>query len=191
MVYPRQAHPILLIGVVGALSACSPSPPNTSAASAAGGRHDHTPSAASPVPDRARLAAIKQATARFQTRDAALAEGYAQFRGCFNNPGVGAMGVHFANQSLIDDPAIDPLRPELLVYEPRADGTFELVALEYFVVRSAWHATGERELPALLDRRFEPGELDGLPPYYALHVWLWRDNPLGTFAPWNPAVSCT
>jgi len=45
---------------------------------------------------------------------------------------------------------------------------------------------------------FEPGwqrkrlyELAfGLPAFYALHVWAWKDNPNGTFVNWNPAVSC-
>jgi hypothetical protein len=30
----------------------------------------------------------------------------------------------------------------------------------------------------------------GLPAFYELHVWAWRDNPNGTFADWNPKVSC-
>jgi hypothetical protein len=30
----------------------------------------------------------------------------------------------------------------------------------------------------------------GLPAYYALHVWAWRDNPNGAFVDWNPHVSC-
>ena len=30
----------------------------------------------------------------------------------------------------------------------------------------------------------------GLPAFYTLHVWAWKDNPRGTFTNWNPAVSC-
>jgi hypothetical protein len=30
----------------------------------------------------------------------------------------------------------------------------------------------------------------GLPPFYALHAWLWKDNPSGHFEPWNPKVKC-
>ena len=26
--------------------------------------------------------------------------------------------------------------------------------------------------------------------HYDLHVWLWKDNPAGTFSPTNPAVKC-
>ena len=30
----------------------------------------------------------------------------------------------------------------------------------------------------------------GLMPFYALHAWLIRGNPLGQLQPWNPRVSC-
>jgi hypothetical protein len=26
--------------------------------------------------------------------------------------------------------------------------------------------------------------------HYDLHLWFWADNPLGFFAPFNPALSC-
>ncbi|HEX9707342.1 MAG TPA: hypothetical protein VGA24_06845 [Steroidobacteraceae bacterium] len=26
--------------------------------------------------------------------------------------------------------------------------------------------------------------------FYEIHVWAWRNNPDGTFADWNPRVSC-
>ena len=25
---------------------------------------------------------------------------------------------------------------------------------------------------------------------WALHVWIWEDNPSGIFADWNPRVTC-
>ena len=30
----------------------------------------------------------------------------------------------------------------------------------------------------------------GLPAFYELHVWAWRDNPTGVFSDMNPTVSC-
>ena len=36
---------------------------------------------------------------------------------------------------------------------------------------------------------FESPNRFGLPPFYTLHVWVWKDNPAGTFTTWNPAVS--
>ena len=30
----------------------------------------------------------------------------------------------------------------------------------------------------------------GLPAFYALHVWAWKENPKGAFVNWRPNVSC-
>ena len=30
----------------------------------------------------------------------------------------------------------------------------------------------------------------GLPPFFELHVWAWKDNPQGPFVDWNNHVSC-
>jgi len=30
----------------------------------------------------------------------------------------------------------------------------------------------------------------GLPAFYTLHVWAWKDNPNGAFTNWHPNVSC-
>jgi hypothetical protein len=34
------------------------------------------------------------------------------------------------------------------------------------------------------------GNRFGLPAFYALHAWVWKHNPSGTFAQWNPQVHC-
>jgi hypothetical protein len=30
----------------------------------------------------------------------------------------------------------------------------------------------------------------GIPPFYELHAWAWKDNPTGPHQDWNPAVLC-
>jgi hypothetical protein len=40
-----------------------------------------------------------------------------------------------------------------------------------------------------LDFVDSPNEF-GLPPFYELHVWLYKSNPNGMFNEWNPRVSC-
>jgi hypothetical protein len=30
----------------------------------------------------------------------------------------------------------------------------------------------------------------GIPAFYELHIWAWKDNPRGTFADFNPNVTC-
>jgi hypothetical protein len=107
-------------------------------------------------------------------------------------PGLGGMGVHWANSSLVGDPAIVPDRPEAMVYAPGRDGTLKLAAVEYVVVKAAWDAT-HKHPPKLFGHVFDftnaPNRF-GLPPFYSLHVWAWKHNSAGTFAMWNPAVTC-
>ena len=134
------------------------------------------------------------ATARFHDLDAAKAAGYSVQ--VFDAAGItciasdqGAMGVHMLNPSLLDG-TVDATQPELLVYEPRNNGSLKLVALEYLVFEAAWE--GE-DPPALFGRTFdftpEPNRY-GLPPFYALHAWIWKPNPSGLLHAWNPSVDC-
>jgi hypothetical protein len=84
----------------------------------------------------------KPATARFHDLDKAIEAGYSfrlpQVSGktCVTEPGEGAMGVHMVNLGLVVDPSIDADEPEVLVYEPRNDGTLKLVAVEYVVFQA-------------------------------------------------------
>lgn len=137
----------------------------------------------------------KPATARFHDLDKAKAAGYtitvADINGltCIAQPGQGAMGVHMLNPSLLDG-TIDAEKPELLVYEPTANGKMKLVALEYLVLQSRWAGA---QPPSLFGREFDftarPNRYD-LDPFYSLHAWIWKPNPSGILTPWNPRVSC-
>ncbi len=49
------------------------------------------------------------------------------------------------------------------------------------------------DLPHLMGHllHFAPGpNRYGPPAFYELHVWAWKQNPKGSFADWNPKVSC-
>ena len=35
-----------------------------------------------------------------------------------------------------------------------------------------------------------PAHHPGQETHYDLHVWLWKHNPSGLFAEWNPSVTC-
>lgn len=89
------------------------------------------------------------------------------------------------NPGLLDS-AIVPRTPEALVYEPRG-GTLRLVALEYVVDRKAWHDAGNTGPPKLFGRRFSLTTKNpfGVKPFYALHAWVWRQNPSGWLQPWT------
>ena len=141
--------------------------------------------------DRSQLAALRGATARFHRLDAAVAEGYTPFGGCFSDPaGTGAMGYHYVNNELVDDPAIDPLRPELLVYAQQPSGELRLVAVEWITFVSAWHGAGNAAPPGLFGHEFHVNPTLLAEPFYLLHAWIWKNNPDGMFADWNPKVRC-
>jgi hypothetical protein len=143
------------------------------------------------------LGSLRQATARYHNIAVAEQSKYALLTdaagiACIDMPGMGGMGVHWANSTLVGDPAIVPNRPEALVYAPDSDGTLRLAAVEYVVIKSAWDAT-HTSPPSLFGHTFmltgEPNRF-GLPAFYSLHVWVWKHNPAGTFEMWNPRVTC-
>lgn len=135
------------------------------------------------------LRALRSVLAAYEDVDAALADGFERFGDCMSGA-QGAQGIHFTHGGRIGDPTLDPSLPEVLMYEPRPDGSLRLIGAEYLVFQEAWHATGERAAPALLGREFTLNTTLLDAPFYALHVWVWQHNPLGLFANWNPLVSC-
>jgi hypothetical protein len=139
------------------------------------------------------LAAARAATARFHSVEHALAAGYVQGSPCEQLPGVGGMGIHYVNPALIGDPAIDPRRPEILLYAPKEHGKLELVGVEYFKVDADQNLATDGDRPSVFGRPFDGpmlGHAPGMPIHYDLHVWFWRDNPNGLFSVWNPTVTC-
>lgn len=130
------------------------------------------------------LAAVRRATAPFHEMAVAADAGYdAPLTPCWYYGSEGAMGYHYGNPDLIDGTP-ELLRPEILAYAPDHDGNLHLAAIEYIVPIPMWAGS---EPPSLLGQEFERNDALGL---YALHLWLWRNNPNGMFADWNPRVSC-
>ncbi|HWV00969.1 MAG TPA: hypothetical protein VN109_07375 [Devosia sp.] len=126
---------------------------------------------------------VRAADARFSDVAVAKSEGYAPIP-CVSGPDGGAMGIHYVNQKLIDDPAVDVAHPEAILYEPGANGALTLVAVEYITPKGPAALGGQLFTFTNAPNRY------GLPPFYSLHVWAWRDNPMGAFADMNPNVSC-
>src|SRR5687768_11680326 len=112
------------------------------------------------VKGQSELDAVRAATARFQSVDAALQARYESFMDCFDNPGVGAMGYHYVNGGLMDL-TVEALAPEAMVYEADANGQLQFVAVEYIVPAKEWDAQN-RELPTLFGQRFHLNETLGV-----------------------------
>lgn len=172
--------------------------------------------AASAQPD---LAAVRAATERFRDVKVALAEGYiadpmkvcdaADMMG--RDKDLGAMGIHYFRPDLLGisappNPRVDGtgthtdfLKPAILIYEPQSDGSLELVAVENLVFAKAWHEAGNQRPPSFHGVEYDSmkddpatsiDEAHMFEPHYDRHVWLYRDNPNGLFAQFNPNVSC-
>ena len=157
-------------------------------------------SAQGPV-DSAELNRTRVALQRYEDPYVAIREGYYSTLGCveYNKPGgpgqmefkPGGTGVDFLNPATLS-PVVGPGRPQVLLYEP-VEGKLHLVGAEWFV---PLFLVG-KERPRLFGQPFD-GPMAGHFPlmpqemaHYDLHVWLFKTNPNGMFAPTNPAVKCT
>jgi hypothetical protein len=162
--------------------------------------------------ETAAVAAVRQATAAFHDVDKAIAAGYVSpVGGHCDEIAAGAMGVHSSNPALMQNPALIPERPEVLLYLPSGDGNYRLVGVEYvqFVLLrntqtgqvGPWFSPNPwpagyvvvNSTPSLFGQSFQgpmPGHVPGMPWHYDLHAWIWTPNPTGMFAQWNPSISC-
>jgi hypothetical protein len=139
------------------------------------------------------LATVREATARFQDVRAAEAEGYSLLFGCVTGPDAGAMGLHYVNLSLVAKNELDPRTPQIIIYEPTPDGRVKLTGADFLVLAADWdkaHPGQPPELMGQLFHYFEAPNRFGLPAFYTLHVWAWKENPNGAFVNWHPKVSC-
>lgn len=181
----------------------------------------HTPPPPLSEDGQRELATIRAATARYADVQLALADGYMPdpTGTCVDAKMVGApaelggMGLHYLHPARLgvagppapgskltgNDAVLDWSQPEVLVYEPQADGSLQLVAAEYMVFKSAWEAAGNQAAPTFFGTPFfamadDPAtpmdEAHEFEPHYELHLWVHRENPLGAYMEFNPAVTC-
>jgi hypothetical protein len=135
---------------------------------------------------------VREATERFQDVAVAEAEGYTLQFGCVSGPDSGAMGLHYVKGSLVGDGALDAANPEIVIYEPLPSGRLRLIGADYLVLANDWNAKhpAPPQLMGQLLHLFETPNRFGLPAFYTLHVWAWKENPSGAFVNWHPKVSC-
>ena len=135
---------------------------------------------------------VREATERFKDVRAAEAEGYSLMFGCVSGPDSGAMGLHYVNLPLVLDGVLDPSKPEIIIYEPLPNGTLKMTGADFLVFAADWHQSNAAtpELQGQLLHLFESPNRFGLPNFYTLHVWAWKENPTGAFSNWHSNVSC-
>jgi hypothetical protein len=138
------------------------------------------------------VAQVREATEQFKNGPSA---DYKLTFGCVSGGDFGAMGMHFLNDKLMGDGDVNVMQPEILLYEPLPNGKLRLTGVDYLVDKAEWDANPKHmghppELLGQLFHLFDSPNRFKLNPFYSLHVWAWKDNPNGTFANWNPNVSC-
>ena len=129
------------------------------------------------------LLSVLRTNARFHSTTQAIKAGYEPDDHCVSVPGLGGMGFHWVNPSLVD-PVFDPLKPEGILYATGPGGNLRLVAVEYIVINVGQPA------PMFGDQPFDVGGTPVPVPHWSLHVWLYENNPSGIFTPFNPNISC-
>lgn len=140
------------------------------------------------------LRAVRDSTVRFKDVHVAESEGYSLLFGCVTGPDSGAMGLHYVNMALVGSGVVDATRPQIVIYEPQPNGRLQLIGADFLVLADQWDkmhpGQGAPQLMGQLFHFFESPNRFGLPPFYTLHVWAWKDNPNGAFVNWHPDVSC-
>ncbi len=165
------------------------------------------------------LDAVRAATDRFRDVKVALAEGYVrdpmnicEVAEMMGKPAaLGVMGIHYVRPDLLGITAppsprvtgtgthTDFTKPAVLIYEPQQDGSLQLLAVENLVFMKAWEAAGNTAPPSyqgvpydrMVDDPATPlDEAHMFDPHYDRHVWLYRENPNGMFAQFNPNATC-
>lgn len=188
-------------------------------AGAAGDTNRPSAAASAPAPGEPTLAEVRAATERFRDVKVALAEGYIADPGnmcdsaeMMGRPAsLGAMGIHYFRPDMLGitgppSPRVDGTgthtdfrKPAILIYEPQADGSLELVAVENLVFAKAWRAAGNMAPPSFHgvqwdsmadDPKTSIDEAHMFEPHFDRHVWIYRENSNGVFAQFNPAVTC-
>jgi hypothetical protein len=169
--------------VAGALAVSSCDQPSSTGLADLHGQHAATAMSATGTQNAGLVAAVRAATARYHSTVVAAKAGYAEDPFCVEAAGVGGMGHHWVNHSLVD-PVFDPTKPEVVLYAPDKNGRMQLVAVEYIVIDAGQAA------PTFDGHPFDVGGTPVPVAHWSLHVWLYEPNSLGLNAPFNPAVDC-
>jgi hypothetical protein len=142
------------------------------------------------------IESARAATAKYQDRSVAIADGYRQIGSDFP-----AMGEHWINIGMVFDGKFDAAHPEVLTYAV-VSGTPQLLGVAYAlplldgesapdwpVSKDNWHDHFRSlEEETALPQHHTPGRAGDEPRLTMLHAWIWLANPAGMFAADNWAI---
>lgn len=140
-----------------------------------------------PANSEAGAGAVRAWTVDYHDVDAAVADGFLPTEEC-----VPGMGYHFVNPDRFDT-VLKPSEPEALLYTRDEDGEWVLIGAEWLVVDADQDLSTNDDRPSIFGRPLDgpmPGHGPGMPSHYDRHAYVWTENPDGTFAMWNPEVTC-
>lgn len=172
-----------------------------------------------PAPGAPDLAPVRAATERFRDVQVALSEGYVRdpFDLCDTAemmgrpPELGAMGVHYVRPDLLGitappDPRVDGTGIHTDFLTRRSSSTSRRRTDRSTSwrsrtsrseppgspqgTRSHRRSTGSRTTAWRTTRRPTRTRAHVFDPHYDRQVWIYRENPNGVFAPFNPNVTC-
>ena len=140
---------------------------------------------------------VKQVTGKYKSVAIAENDGFQLLFGCVSDEYSGAMGLHYVKLDRympapgVFDAEIKAEEPEILLYEPTPWGP-KLTGADYLIDAATWNKTHAHapELNGQIFHFFDAPNRFGLPPFYTLHVWAWKDSPTGTFVNWHKEVRC-
>lgn len=165
----------------------------------AGGGCDQRSPTAAQAPSLSDLELARRSTTRYLDVSVALQQGFVADAFCVASP-AGAMGFHYLNNARIDA-RLNPSEPEVLLYIHEG-GRIRLVGVEYMIpvfengqpYFGLTPPANPGPTPEMFGQTFQgpmPGHNPSMPWHWDLHVWIWQDNPSGTFAQFNPSLSCS
>ncbi len=140
---------------------------------------------------------VKRVTNKYQYVGNAENDGFQLLFGCVSDEYSGAMGLHYVKLDRympspgVFDAEINAEEPEILLYEPTPYGP-RLTGADYLIDAATWNKTHAHapELNGQIFHFFDAPNRFGLPAFYTLHVWAWKDSPTGTFVNWHADVRC-
>ena len=149
-------------------------------------------------PHKAQIDALRNSMEKYKDYKVAVRDLYLSTVGCVHYAGEkiphhmeyakGAMGVHFVNLTVRAPRSDEAERADLRARRQGTEAGRGRVARPSY----ARHQAAAPSLRPNLhgpDGRARTADPEGI-YHYDLHAWMFKDNPLGMFAPTNPKVKC-